>query len=42
MKTCKPIVLFIALFCFVSTATLSAQESLKSAGEDYYDFLALQ
>jgi hypothetical protein len=40
MKICKPSVLFIALFCFVST--LSSQESLKSAEEDYYDLLALQ
>jgi hypothetical protein len=33
---------FIAVLLFGLSATLSAQESLKSAEDDYYDFLALK
>jgi hypothetical protein len=36
------IILFAALYAFFSGGSASAQESLKSPEEDYYDFLAVQ
>jgi len=38
----KKSLLFYILFVFAMTAILPAQEALKSAEEEYYDFLALQ
>jgi hypothetical protein len=42
MNIIRQIFAAFLLFCGLSMAVLPAQEALKSAGEDYYDFLALQ